>query len=278
MKLAHPSQTLALLRQFGFYSSRALGQNFLVDENILNKIVATAQLKKSDVVLEIGAGLGTLTIELAKSAKFVIAIELDKRLWPILQTTTRQYPNCFIQQLDAMKLKTQQLKINGHLPNKMVSNLPYSIAAGVLIKCLTEFDFIKDYVVMVQKEIAERMLAQPKTKAYSAFTVKLAFLAIPELAFHVPRTSFLPVPNVDSAVVKLKRQSQVPKELKWVFKIIEAAFRQRRKMLVNAVAALGFKKEEVTVAVKALGYPETVRAEELTGADFLKLGQRLKLA
>lgn len=271
MKLARPSQTLALLREFGFKSSRALGQNFLVDENILKKIITAAQLSKSDVVLEIGAGLGSLTVELAQQAGFVIAVELDKRLLPILQRTVSQFSNCQLWQLDAMALELKHLKVNELLPNKMVSNLPYSIAASVVIKCLTEFSFIKEYIVMVQKEIAERMLAKPKTKAYSAYTVKLAFLAKKELLFYVPRTAFLPVPNVDSAVVKVQRLKNLPENLNWVFKIIEAAFQQRRKRLVNALTVLGFHKEQLKQIVQKIGYTETVRAEELKAEDYLKL-------
>jgi len=275
VKLARPSQTLALLRQFGFQSSRALGQNFLVDENILKKILAAAELKKTDVVLEIGAGIGTLTVALAEKVQFVVAVELDKRLWPILQKTTSLYQNCFIKQMDAMKLELEELKVKQMLPNKMVSNLPYSIAAPLLISYLTKFSNLKTYLVMVQKEIAARILAKPKTKAYGAYSVKLAFLATAELMFLVPRTSFMPVPHVDSAVVKLVRRSKLPNQLNWVFKVVDAAFAQRRKRLVNALAVLGFKKEELAAAIKKLGYEETARAEELAAADYLKLSSFL---
>lgn len=275
MKLVHPSQTLALLRQFGFHSSRALGQNFLVDENILNKILTAAELKKTDIVLEIGAGIGSLTVALAEKVQVVVAVELDKRLWPILQKTTSACQNCFIKQMDAMKLELEQLKVNQLLPNKMVSNLPYSIAAPLLISYLTKFNSLKTYLVMVQREIAARILAKPKTKVYGAYTVKLALLATAELMFLVPRTSFMPVPNVDSAVVKLVRRSKLPKNLAWVFKIVDTAFRQRRKRVVNALAVLGFKKQELAAVIKSLGHQETARAEELTAADYLKLSSFL---
>ncbi len=279
MRLSSPSQTSALLRRFDFRFKRDLGQNFLVDENVLQNILKTAEVGPDDIVLEIGAGIGTLTVELAALARRVIAIELDPHLEPILEETLGGLDNVTLLQMDAMDLTPDLIDGVDGRPNKLVANLPYGVAAPATLKVFADFDSIRSAVVMVQKEIADRILASPGTKDFSSFTLKLQYFCAAERAMSVSRNVFMPKPNVDSSVVHLRRHSEAPVELDRVilFKLITSGFGQRRKLFSNAVIAVmtELDKSDIEMALEAAELPDLVRAEELSLSDFDRVGRAL---
>ena len=273
--LVHPSQTAAVMRRFGWRFIRDLGQNFLIDANVLRKIVDAAALRPDDIVLEVGTGIGTLTEALAAKAAYVVSVEIDRRLLPILAETLAGLDNVKILPQDAMAVTADQLEIDGGRPAKMVANLPYNIAAPVILKYFAGLPSIKSMVVMVQREIAERIMAEPGTKDYSAFTVKLRYFAGAQWLQAVSRRVFVPPPKVDSAIIKLTRWEKAPVEVgpERLFAVVTAGFSQRRKMLVNALAtsALGVTKDRAAAALEAAGVPPNARAEELSLAEFASL-------
>jgi 16S rRNA (adenine1518-N6/adenine1519-N6)-dimethyltransferase len=277
MKLASPKQTAAVLSKFGLRLTRDLGQNFLIDANVLDKIVRAAEIDPEDVVLEIGTGIGTLTRELAASARQVITVEIDKRLTPVLTETLNGLDNVKVLRMDAMNLTPELALVDGRAATKVVANLPYGVAAPVILKLLREFRGIRVLVVMVQREIADRMLASPGSKEYSGFTLKVKCFAAVTRLLPVSRWVFMPAPNVDSTVVKLTRWEKPPAPVdeQALFDFITAGFSQRRKRLSNAVADLpGVTKEGVERALEEMGLPPSVRAERLDLADFAKLVDR----
>lgn len=278
--LATPGRTADLLRRFGLRPTKRLGQNFLIDANVQRKILAAAKLSTADRVLEIGPGIGALTTSLAKVCKHVTAVEIDRRLLPVLNEVTSSFANVNILSLDALKLKHQDLVAVGDKPNMLISNLPYNIAAPLLIKYLEDFDFIESYTVMVQREIADRILSAPGGKDYGAYTIKLRFLADAKLAFYVSRQVFMPPPRVDSAVIKLiRRQKDDAISRAPIFKLIDAAFSQRRKKLVNAVSdSLSMDKRLIVDSLIELGLSPETRAEALTLDDFIRLSAELALS
>ena len=279
MKLVTRSQTSAILRKSGFRVSRDLGQNFLVDENILRKILDASELKSDEVVLEIGTGIGTLTEALAKRVREVITIEIDKRLVPILSETLSGISNVKMLSADALRLEPSQTDITWSSIDKIVSNLPYSVAAPAILKYFSDFKNIKTMIVMVQREIAERILAEPGSKNYSAFTVKLRYFCQGKKLSSVSRHSFLPEPNVDSMVIKLARWEKPPVETEreQLFQLITAGFSQRRKQLVNSVVSVmpQIDKGAIESALEALGKSRRIRAENLTLQDFAELAEKL---
>ncbi len=272
MSLATPAETIAILKRFNLHLTRSLGQNFLVDENILNKIGDLAELRSSDIVLEIGPGIGTVTQLLANNARAVIAVEYDERFLPILDETLSSLQNITIIHSDALDFDLASQVPQNILPHKMVSNLPYNIAAPLLIKYLRQYPFLKNFVIMIQKEIASRMIAKPSTKSYSSFTLLLQYYCEPLFGFPVSRNVFIPAPNVDSAVVKLERLKQPRIKVgdeTLLFKIIKAAFAQRRKTIRNALATnTGFSKEEVGLVLKECGVDFRIRGETLSLEEF----------
>jgi 16S rRNA (adenine1518-N6/adenine1519-N6)-dimethyltransferase len=277
MKLATPKQTAAVLRKFGLRLVRDLGQNFLIDTNTLDKIVSAAEIRPDDVVLEIGTGIGTLTRELAARADRVATVEIDRRLAPVLAETLSGLDNVEILWMDAMDLTPALASIDGRAANKVVANLPYGIAAPVTLKILREFRGIGEMVVMVQREIADRMLAGPGSKEFSGFTLKIGYFAAVKRLLSVSRWVFMPPPNVDSTVVKLTRWKKPPFQVneQRLFDFITAGFGQRRKRLSNALAGLpGVTKEAVERALEDMGLSPAVRAEKLDLADFAKLANR----
>ena len=279
MKLVTRSQTSAILRKFGFRVSRDLGQNFLVDENILKKILDASELKPDEIVLEIGTGIGTLTEALAKRVRKVITIEIDKRLVPILSETLLDLTNVQMLSADALRLEPAQTDATWSSITKIVANLPYGVAAPVLIKYFSDFKNIKTMVVMVQREIGERILAEPGSKNYSAFTAKLRYFCQGKKLSSVSRHSFLPEPNIDSMVIKLTRWEKPPVEVgrERLFQLITAGFSQRRKQLVNSVGSVmpQIDKGAIESALDELGKSRKIRAENLTLQDFAGLIEKL---
>lgn len=285
--LATPSATRSVLERFGHSAKHRLGQNFLISGAVIEHIGELAELAPQDCVLEIGPGIGTLTCGLLSEAAAVVAIEADPDLPPVLaETCAQDSERLALIRSDALKvgpeqvaaaLKEQRLPES---PNKLVSNLPYQIAATVVLKAFEEFSSIERVVVMVQAEVADRMSAHAGTKAYGAYTAKLRLYAQPTGRFEVGPNNFMPAPHVQSSVIRIDRkpafdvQTEEPlnnMQLKATSALIDAAFSQRRKTLVNALGSRGYDKALVRSALGGLSLPETIRAEALTTDQFISL-------
>jgi 16S rRNA (adenine1518-N6/adenine1519-N6)-dimethyltransferase len=244
-------------------AKKELGQHFLVDENILGVIGRLAELGEDDVVLEVGPGLGILTTYLADRVRQVYAVELDASLGPQLTERLAGRPNVELRFGDALKLDLNDVAPGA---TKLVANLPYNIATPLIVESLDGLPHIEMWCVMVQREVADRLFAQPSTKAYGAVSV-LVQLAAERTGFHpVSRTVFRPRPNVDSALVSFRRK-ELPSDFRHVKRVVEAAFAHRRKKLANSLELSGFDVRDEVV-------PD-VRAEELTPPDFLQLAEQL---
>jgi len=270
-----PSQpSLRRLRQFGVRPKRDLGQNFLVDSNILGVIARAAELSDEDVALEIGGGLGVLSEYLAEHAAHVHVVEVDRALVPALEDALHDHPNTTLHVADALELDLRALEPE---PTKVVANLPYGIAASAILRTIEELDGVERWVAMVQREVGERFAARPGTSAYGVPSV-LAQLAC-EVRVHraIARTVFHPVPNVDSVLVVLHRTGPAaPPALR---ALVQAAFAHRRKALARSLAlSPGFGpdiRDRAREAVQRLGHPADVRAERLSPEDFRALGEAL---
>jgi 16S rRNA (adenine1518-N6/adenine1519-N6)-dimethyltransferase len=255
--------------------SKELGQHFLVDENILGVIGRLAELRPEDVVLEIGPGPGALTEYLADRVAHVHTVELDRRLAPHLEDRFGQRANVSLRFADAVSLDPRELD---PLPTKLVSNLPYNVATPIVVESLDRFPTIEHWTVMVQREVADRFFAAPRTKAYGAVSV-LVQLAAERTGFHpVARTVFRPQPNVDSALVAFRRRPKRPAvawpELK---RVVEAAFAHRRKRLPNSLELTGVAgRERAAAALESVGRTERARAEELEPEEFVELAAALR--
>jgi 16S rRNA (adenine1518-N6/adenine1519-N6)-dimethyltransferase len=241
--LISPKIVKELMMRHGVAFNKGLGQNFLVDRNILKKIVDAADLKKQDLVLEIGAGIGTLTRELAERAELVVSVEIDKRLFPILNETLSCCPNVKVIHGDILKLDMDNL-IKENFPDrsfKIVANLPYYITTPIIMAFLEKELSFEVMVVMVQKEVAKRLAASPGTQDYGLLSVAVQYYTCPAIVGTVSANVFIPPPKVDSAIVMLRKRSVPPVELKdrkMFFRVIRAAFGQRRKTLLNALTTL----------------------------------------
>jgi len=277
-RLISPRVTKEVVKKYGFRFSKSLGQNFLIDDNILHKIVDGAEVSKEDVVLEIGPGIGTLTQALAERANKVVAIEIDKALLPILKDTLAQYYNVEIIHGDVLKLDLEELvrENSPGKPVKVIANLPYYVTTPIVMKFLEEKIHLQSIVVMIQKEVADRMQAKPGTKDYGALSVAVQYYSEPQIITKVPRTVFIPPPNVESTVIKLEilkePRVQVNSE-KLMFDIVKAAFGKRRKTLLNALtnSTLGFEKQTVRQALKESGIIEERRGETLSIEEYATL-------
>ena len=278
MALVEPKNTIEVLKDTGFSFKKSLGQNFLIDESVLRKIIDAARLTKDDCVLEIGPGIGTMTEALSEAAGHVIAVELDNRLIPILRENLAGRENVTVIQGDILRIDIRKLSEEycSGKPFKAVANLPYSVTTPALLKLLDESAPILSATLMVQKEVAERMMADPGTKAYGALSLAVQYRAEISVAANVPRNCFIPRPEVDSQVVHLQCFPEPPvrtEDPKLMFRLIRASFNERRKTLVNGLAngKIGYTKEEITRAVEALGKGEAVRGETLSLEDFARL-------
>ena len=271
--------------KYGFHTSKALGQNFLLDSDVLVKIAISAELTDTSGALEIGPGIGVLTNELAKHAKKVVAIELDKRLKEILDETLCEHSNIEIVFSDILKTNLKELiKIRFSECDKVsiAANLPYYITTPILTRLL-EDDLIEieNIVVMVQKEVAQRICAAPGSKNCSALSALVHYHSIPEMICTVGANSFSPPPKVDSAVVKLKILKTPPVQpisREMFFKTIKAAFGQRRKTLLNALQGFGgfsISKDEFKIIFQKIGLSENIRGEQLTLEDFCRLSDSI---
>lgn len=279
-RLYSPSQVREVLDRHGFTFSKGLGQNFLIDGNIVRKIVRSADIGKDDYVLEIGPGMGTLTEELALNAKKVIALEIDERLRPVLAETLDPYDNVEVVYGDVLKLPLREIiedKCGGQ-PVKVVANLPYYVTTPIIGRLIEEELPLQSISVMVQKEVADRMVAKPHTKDYGSLTLFVGFYTEPQIMMKVPKTVFMPQPKIDSSVIRLNVKKDLPDTNRdSYFKLVRAAFSKRRKTLINALSTYGLEadKEEIREALKRAGIEETVRGEDLHMDDYIRLAREL---
>lgn len=275
-KLYSPRYVKQLLSSHGFTFSKSLGQNFLIDGNIVRKIVSSANISSEDYVLEIGPGMGTLTEELALNAKKVVSVELDKSLLPILDETIGKYDNVEIVSGDILDIDVDKLieeKLNGG-PVKVVANLPYYVTTPIIGKLIESQANIDSIIVMVQKEVAERMAAGPGSKTYGSLSVFVNFYTNPEIVVKVPKTVFMPQPKIDSAVIKLQMKNELPNvDKEQFFKVVKAAFSKRRKTIFNALSTYGFDLERELFKEYLLKADIKLeeRAENLSVEDFIKI-------
>ena len=270
--IASPQVTQHILNRFKLRADKKLGQNFLIDENVVRQIVAAAELSEADTVLEVGPGIGTLTQGLAESKARVVAVELDTWLLPVLATTLNGYDNVRVVHGDILKVNIMEEV--GAPSFKVCANLPYYITTPIIFALLEKRLPMERLVAMVQKEVAERMAAQPGGKEYGALSVAIQYYTEPEIAFIVPPTSFIPAPAVDSAVIVCKRRSKPPVEVcdeALFFRVVKAAFSLRRKMLSNSLKNMGIKGEQVAKWLELAGVDGKRRAETLSLEDFAKL-------
>ncbi|MDD5994115.1 MAG: 16S rRNA (adenine(1518)-N(6)/adenine(1519)-N(6))-dimethyltransferase RsmA [Eubacterium sp.] len=283
-KLSNPKETIQVLQKYEFQFKKKFGQNFLIDPHVLDKIVDAAQITKEDFVLEIGPGIGTLTQYLCEHAKQVLAVEIDAKLIPILKETLAPYDNVEVLHGDILKQDIQQIAdtYNEGKPIKVVANLPYYITTPIIMELFESHVPLANVTVMVQKEVADRMKAEPGTKDYGALSLAVQYYAKPYIAAFVPPNCFMPRPNVGSAVIRLDCLSRVPVEVqdeKLMFRLIRASFNQRRKTLQNGIAnspELDYTKEEAAKAIEQAGFDVRIRGEKLGLSEFAKLADELE--
>ncbi len=286
MRIADYSVTRAVLERHGFTFKKSFGQNFLTDTNILQKIVDTAEIDKNVNVIEIGPGIGALTEFLAENAAEVMAFEIDDRLIPILADTLRDFDNVKVINEDILKSDLQsRIKefTNPDLPIKVVANLPYYITTPILMHLIESKIPFAEFVVMMQKEVADRISAEPNTKAYGSLSIAVQYYMTAKVAFIVPRTVFVPAPNVDSAILKMTRREQPLVQVKdedFFFRVSKISFVHRRKTLWNNLTSHFGKSDDTKAKLeKALEIAEikpSIRGEALSIAEFAKLADALK--
>lgn len=276
--LANSKETRAVLERHGFSLKHRLGQNFLVNDDVIGRILDLAELGPHDVVYEIGPGIGTLTVAMLPRVSRVVAVEADKTLPPVLdETCARNRNKLALIQGDALRVSPGEIvAAAGSEPTKLVSNLPYQVAATVILAAFQTMPSIHRVVAMVQAEVADRISAQPGTKAYGAYTAKLSLYARVTGRFEVGPGNFMPPPHVDSAVVRIERKDLACTDATKVATLIDAAFAQRRKTIRNSMAANGFNKEELDVAFAAAGIDSRARAEVLSVDDFSRLAKHFE--
>ena len=282
-KLSNPQVTIQTIKKYEFAFQKKFGQNFLIDDHVITKIINAAEITKDDLVLEIGPGIGTMTQYLAESARKVIAVEIDKNLIPILGETLAEYDNVTVINEDILKLDINRLvaEENAGKPIKVVANLPYYITTPIIMGLFENHVPIKSITVMVQKEVADRMQVGPGTKDYGALSLAVQYYAKPYIVANVPPNCFMPRPKVGSAVIRLERYENPPvtvKDEKLMFRLIRASFNQRRKTLANGLKnspELDYTKEEIEAAIEALGRGASIRGEALTLEEFAKLADLL---
>ncbi|MDI5952229.1 16S rRNA (adenine(1518)-N(6)/adenine(1519)-N(6))-dimethyltransferase RsmA [Streptococcus equi subsp. zooepidemicus] len=286
MRIADYSVTKAILDRYSFTFKKSFGQNFLTDTNILQKIVDTAEIDKSVNVIEIGPGIGALTEFLAERAAEVMAFEIDERLVPILADTLRDFDNVQVVNQDILKADLQtQLKQFSHpdLPIKVVANLPYYITTPILMHLIESKVPFQEFVVMMQREVADRISAEPNTKAYGSLSIAAQYYMTAKVAFVVPRTVFVPAPNVDSAILKMTRRDQPLIEVQdedFFFRVSRVGFVHRRKTLWNNLVSHFGKAEDTKARLEQglalAGIKPSIRGEALSIQDFGRLADALK--
>lgn len=282
--LGNPQNTIEILQKYNFNFQKKFGQNFLIDEHVLDKIIRAAEITKDDYVLEIGPGIGTMTQYLACAAREVTAVEIDRALIPILEDTLKEYDNVSIINEDILKVDIAALakEKNGGRPIKVVANLPYYITTPIIMGLFESHVPLGSITVMVQKEVADRMQVGPGTKDYGALSLAVQYYAEPYIVANVPPNCFMPRPAVGSAVIRLTRHQKPPVEVmdeKLMFRLIRASFNQRRKTLANGLknsGELNLSKEVITAAIEKLRKGSSVRGETLDLEEFARLANIIK--
>lgn len=283
--IATPVRTKAILDKYGFSFKKSLGQNFIIDPNILRKIVSFAELKEESGAIEIGPGIGALTEQLARTCEKVVAFEIDQRLLPILKDTLHPYANVMVLHQDILEADIKNV-METHFSDQsdvmVVANLPYYVTTPILMKLLNDQIPVRGFVVMMQKEVADRLAAVPGTKEYGSLSIAIQYYTVPEKVMIVPKSVFMPQPNVDSAVVRLTRREVPPVEVideEFFFAVTRLAFAQRRKTLLNNLTT-GLpngkeKKEEILSLLEKVKIDPQRRGETLHIEEFAALANAL---
>ncbi len=283
--IATPLRTQEILKKYGFSFKKSLGQNFLIDPNILRNIVSHAELTKESAAIEIGPGIGALTEHLARSAGKVISFEIDQRLLPVLADTLSPYDNVKIIHSDILKADVSNIlaeECENYNDIMVVANLPYYVTTPILLKLLMDKLSIRGMVVMMQKEVADRISAVPGTKAYGSLSIAVQYYMQAEVVMTVPKTVFMPQPNVDSAVLRLLRREKPPVEVineAFFFEVTRSSFAQRRKTILNNLQSQlengKAKKEQILSALAEVNIDPTRRGETLSIVEFGRLADAL---
>lgn len=281
--LGNPTETIEILKKYHFNFQKRFGQNFLIDSNILEKIVEAAEITQDDCVLEIGPGIGTMTQYLAESAREVIAVEIDKSLIPVLEDTLSSYQNVTVINKDILKVDINELiqEKNQGREIKIVANLPYYITTPIIMELFESHVPLKSITIMVQKEVADRMQVGPGTKDYGALSLAVQYYANPKIITYVSPSCFIPKPNVGSAVIRLDKYEEPPVKAEdeaFLFAMIRAAFNQRRKTLVNGLShagELGISRQQAEEALLKMQLSPSIRGEVLTLQEFAVLSNIL---
>jgi 16S rRNA (adenine1518-N6/adenine1519-N6)-dimethyltransferase len=282
--LGNPKNTIEILNKYEFAFQKKFGQNFLIDTHVLDKIIASANITKDDFVLEIGPGIGTMTQYLAEAAGKVIAVEIDKKLIPILEDTLSSYDNVSVINADILELNIKELveKENSGKPIKVVANLPYYITTPIIMGLFESHVPIDSITIMVQKEVADRMQSGPGNKNYGALSLAVQYYSEPYIVANVPPNCFMPRPNVGSAVIRLTGYKQPPVDVineKLMFRLIRASFNQRRKTLVNGLnnaPDINYSKEIISESLESMGLSPNIRGEALVLEQFATLSNILQ--
>lgn len=281
--LATPTATKRVLEEFGLATKKRLGQHFLIDDNVIGRILDLAEVSADENVLEVGPGIGTLTVALCAVAGSVVAVERDPDLLPVLTRTAADFSALTVIRADATTVSARELSEPHGAPAALVANLPYGVAATVVLRCFEELPLMNRAIVMVQAEVADRMCAEPGCKEYGSYTVKLRLRAAPVGRFAVSRGCFLPPPRVDSAVVRFDRVSPAASgafsedEILYAGRVADAGFAQRRKTIRNSLGAtLGVPTAQLDEALASAGIDGGIRAERLSPKDFVRLGKALR--
>lgn len=285
IEIANPTRTRAIMETYGLNLKKSLGQNFLTDINVLHKIVNAAEITEADDVIEVGPGIGALTEQLAKRAHQVLAFEIDDRLIPVLEETLSPYSNVTVIQQDILKVNLAE-KISeyfdGHHQVKLVANLPYYITTPIIMHLLEDDLNLSAIVVMMQKEVAQRLTAKPGTKDYGSLSIAVQYYTKATISFIVPKTVFVPQPKIDSAVVCLnpRTPAECPKDEKAFMQLVKGSFAHRRKSLWNNLIGMYGKNDQVKRSLEEtlnkVNIDKAIRAEQLTISEFIKLSNALQ--
>ena len=283
--IATPVRTKEILNKYGFSFKKSLGQNFLIDPNILRNIVSHANLTEQSGAIEVGPGIGALTEHLARAAKKVVSFEIDQRLLPVLEDTLSPYENVKIVHSDILKADVENVikeEMSGIEDIMVVANLPYYVTTPILLKLLNDRLPIRGFVVMMQKEVADRITAKPGTKEYGSLSIAIQYYVTAEVAMVVPKTVFMPQPNVDSAVIRLIKHEEPPVKVineDFLFEVTRASFAQRRKTILNnlqsGLVSGKEKKQLILNALETANVDPTRRGETLSIQEFGKLADAL---
>jgi len=281
-RLTSPRTIKYIMEKYGFKFTKGLGQNFIIDDNVLERIMEGSDISKDDVILEIGPGIGVMTNVLCENAKKVVSIEIDKSLIPVLSETVGHHDNLKIINKDVLKVDLLGLVKEefGEQKPKLIANLPYYVTTPIIMMFLEERIPVSDLIVMIQREVADRIIAKPSTKAYGALSVVVQYFTEPSIVTRVSRGSFMPMPNVDSSVIRLKVRDNPPVELideSVFFLTIKDGFGKRRKTLLNALSSgfLKISKDQAKIALDLAGIPENTRGEALSIDEFATLANAI---